>query len=765
MPTPSRLLGLCLLSLVACAPAQRTDTSLRVRLHTAAYVEASPPTPAPTDTRCVDASGAPLAATHLVGARGRFCTLHAGGTVCCWGEVLPPEPGDTDDHDGWRYPHRVGSLPPGVTQVALGARHACARVRDGRVLCWGEATGHRLGSEGHGARESAVVVPGLAPAEDLLVTDDQSCVRTSDGSVRCWGGLLGGQPLDAPRQVSGLPTLTRFVQGPIPCGLDAGGTLVCWHNNGHIEVGPRTDDPVVRFTRLAPAATMALAVDAYDPHLARGCSVGPTGAVRCFGPAARDCEPGGCDRPVEGLRDVVSIAASGGLTCAAQRDGSAWCWGNNTDGGVGDGTTIPRPLPTRVEGLTGVTEVAVTAGTACALHADGTVRCWGRGARGALGNGVLRPQHTPRRVRFDGTPEPAEPEARGPLRDPCVDPREPAPRQPTIVGMASGEGHNCVVISDGTLRCWGDNSSHQLGADEQGTFPVLAPVPVSRLRSAVQVAVGNAASCAVMRDGTVWCWGSNDYGRLSTAAVSSQWTPGRWPGRGYREVAITAGLTCARGSDGGVTCMGGPAHPFAPFSLALPGRATGLSAGRARMCALLHTGRVVCWDRQLRSPERVAAFPAQPVELAVATHHACARLVDGTVACWGDGNLGQVGVGAVGDVVQPTRVAGLDDVVGIAVAQGRSCATRSDGSVWCWGSNRVETGVSGAGETFHTPTRLAPLGPVQALRMGDTHTCALLRGGPLCCWGSDVRGQLGRGEYPRHALGRVPDATPVPVRW
>jgi alpha-tubulin suppressor-like RCC1 family protein len=115
--------------------------------------------------------------------------------------------------------------------------------------------------------------------------------------------------------------------------------------------------------------------------------------------------------------------------------------------------------------------------------------------------------------------------------------------------------------------------------------------------------------------------------------------------------------------------------------------------------------------------------------------------------------------------VQPTRVAGLDDVVGIAVAQGRSCATRSDGSVWCWGSNRVETGLSGAGETFHTPTRLAPLGPVLALRMGDTHTCALLRGGPLCCWGSDVRGQLGRGEYPRHALGRVPDATPVPVRW
>jgi hypothetical protein len=54
-------------------------------------------------------------------------------------------------------------------------------------------------------------------------------------------------------------------KAPIPCGLDAGGTLVCWHNNGHIEVGPRTDDPVVRFTRLAPAATMALAVDAYDP--------------------------------------------------------------------------------------------------------------------------------------------------------------------------------------------------------------------------------------------------------------------------------------------------------------------------------------------------------------------------------------------------------------------------------------------------------------------------------------------------------------------
>ncbi len=786
MTHPPRSASLVCAALLGCsASTTHTETRLRLRVTTTATVTSGDdaPTGAPAPARppprtspptvetraiprCLDPAGAPLHAEHLVGSRGRFCTLHAGGSVCCWGHTLPPEEGDSDYGSGWSYPHRVESLPP-VQQVALGARHACALGRDGRVLCWGDGTSHQLGAEAHAPRATGGPVPGLGPAEEIVAADDQTCARTTDAAVRCWGGrggLAGSGSLDAPRRVEALPAIARFVVGPIPCGLDPTGTLVCWHNNGRIDVGPRTAAPVVRFPQLAPARTFSLAVDAYQPFLNRGCSLAPDGTVRCFRPRQGTCEGDPCDEPVEGLGDVVSLAAGTAHQCAVRRDGTVWCWGSNRDGSLGDGTVVPRAHPQRVDGLTGVIEVAATGNTSCALGGDGTVRCWGHGAHGVLGNGTLAPQLTPRRVRFDATPEPPEPAPSGPPDDPCVAPREPSPRQPPIVSLATGDLHNCVALADGTVRCWGTGRSGALGDESRhGDSAAWSPVEAVGLGDAVQVAVADSISCALRRDRSVWCWGSDGERQIRGQQRSMYDRPVPWPGGGYAEVAVCQRMVCARRLRGTVVCSGGFAHRQARWEVALPAPAVQLQSGARRTCALLRNGRAACWTVTHPEPVVSEPFPARPLELAVSTHHACARLVDGTVACWGDGNHGQLGLGAVGDVVQPTRVVGLDRVVAVTVSDDRSCATRDDRTVWCWGSNRTEQGVSGTGESFPFATPLGPLGPVETLRLGGAHACALLVGGPLCCWGSDDRGQLGRG--PRQGPPSTPAARPAPLQW
>jgi len=678
---------------------------------------------------------------------------------------MPPEVGDSDDETAWSYPHHIESLPP-VQTVALGANHACALGRDGRVLCWGDARQHQLGTEGHAPRETAGPVPGLGPAEDLVATDEQTCARTTDGAVRCWGGRVGdlntSRGLDAPRRVDGLPTLTRLLTGPIPCGLDPEGVLVCWHNNGRIDLGPRTADPIVRFPMIARARQVSLGVESYNAFLSRGCGLLGNGTVRCFSPRQGACDDGTCDAPVEGLADVVSLAAGIGHHCVARRDGSVWCWGRNTGGALGDGSVVDRAQPVQVPGLADVVEVAVTGDASCALQRDGAVRCWGSGAHGTLGNGSLRPQLLPRRVRYDGTPEGPEAAALESPEDPCVTPRGPSPRQPSLVSLATAENHSCVALGDGRVRCWGAAYSGAIGNERIGaTAPAWSPVEAGPLRDAVQVAVAGHNSCALRRDRTVWCWGSDGERQILGANRSQYDAPQRWPGDGYAEVSVSRHMVCARRGNGTVVCSGGFAHPGARFEVSLPARALQLRGGIARTCALLGNGRVACWSAQMPRPVLSEAFPARPVEIAVSSHHGCARLVDGTVACWGDGNHGQLGLGAVGDAVQPRRVPGLEGVVAVAVADDRSCATRDDGSVWCWGSNRVEQGASGAGESFQTPTRLVPLAPVRSLQLGVDHTCAVLVGGPMCCWGSDSVGQLGRG--PRDAEGESPRVRHDPV--
>ncbi len=313
------------------------------------------------------------------------------------------------------------------------------------------------------------------------------------------------------------------------------------------------------------------------------------------------------------------------------------------------------------------------------------------------------------------TPNQAEPQAAS---------SEPALGPAT---MASGGAHTCLVNSDTTAACWGDNRYGQLG--DGTTVDATAPVGVVHLSYVVAVAAGEWHTCAVLAMGQVKCWGDNTQGQL--------------------------GMTAPRRSSMPVLSPVGPA--------------TQIAAGRTHSCAILITGEVVCWGDNRTSQTGVQreslAKPSLPVmvpgvvnaiAVAAGNEHTCAVQQDGQLLCWGDNHFGQLGHGIQEHHSFPPRPVPIAGKA-LTVAAGRrhTCALLQDRTVQCWGEGFEGQLGDGLRKDSLLPVRVtvrdsgghvATLGHVTAITAGSQHTCALLKGGQLWCWGSNALGQLGRVE-------------------
>ena len=208
---------------------------------------------------------------------------------------------------------------------------------------------------------------------------------------------------------------------------------------------------------------------------------------------------------LESVHDVREIGAGNNHACTIDSQGGVRCWGNNSEGQLGDGTTISRWEPRPVPGLPPVRRLAVGHFLTCALAANGSVWCWG-----GMHTGRLRPEQT----TF-------------------------APR--TVRSLSSGFLETCAALDDGSVSCWG---------------PGGTPAQVAGLTDVTAVSLGSHA-CALRRDKTVWCWGNNGNGQLGTDDGVERAEPKPVP-RVERVVQVSAGgyHTCVRHDDGGVTCWG-----------------------------------------------------------------------------------------------------------------------------------------------------------------------------------------------------------------
>ena len=348
---------------------------------------------------------------------------------------------------------------------------------------------------------------------------------------------------------------------------------------------------VVLWPQPRPAAASHIAaVSAGGLHT---CALTTSGGVQCWGRnnsgQLGNGTPGDSAIPVDvvGLETGVVAIASGAIhTCALTTEGGVQCWG------MINPNSSTTPLP--VAGLeTGVSAISGGFHTACALMTSGRVKCWGQNQFGELGDGTTTPSDTP----VDVLEEPDGPPLSG-----------------AVAISAGGDSHTCVLTAVGGVKCWGSNSSGQLG---DGTINSrTTPVDVVGLDSAVAaVAAGAAHTCVLTDTGGAKCWGYNSFGGLGNGeatfapTITPQDVLGLETGVAAISPAGTGAHTCALLVTGGVKCWGynffgqvgdgteGPgAERLTPVDvLGLSSGVVAVSAGALHTCALTDTGAVTCW--------------------------------------------------------------------------------------------------------------------------------------------------------------------------
>ena len=353
----------------------------------------------------------------------------------------------------------VVPTPVGVTfaQVATGSSHSCGLTVAGSAYCWGRNISGQLGDGTTTNRPTPALVTGPAGVTftQIATGNQHSCAVTASGAAYCWGFNLLGQVGDGSTTQRLSPTLVaapvgvRFTQittgNNFSCAVTSAGAAYCWGENNGGRLGLGTGQG----SRQTPSLVAA-----------------PAGVT------------------------FTQVASGFNHSCAVTATGAAYCWGDNSFGKLGDGTTSTRTSPALVTAPAGVTFTQVVTGGfhSCGVTAAGATYCWGNNQFGRLGDGTSTTRLTPAMVV--------------------------APAGVAFAQIASGEGYTCGATAAAALYCWGFNESGQLG--DGTTTARLSPALVSAPAgvSFEQIATGGSHSCSVTSAGDTYCWGLNSSGQL-----------------------------------------------------------------------------------------------------------------------------------------------------------------------------------------------------------------------------------------------------------
>ena len=417
---------------------------------------------------------------------------------------------------------------------------------------------------------------------------------------------------------------------------------------------------------------------------------------------------------------VTQIVSGGTHTCALTAEGGVVCWGMNSSGQLGDGTTNDSAVPVAVQGLSsGVMSLTLVWGATCALTTFGSVYCWGGLADGSDSS-------VPVQIIGLGN---------------------------QVVQLAGGGSVVCALTSSGKVLCWGYNGEGQLG---NGTFiDSLTPV-VAIAANAAQIAVGQYTSCAVMTNGGIQCWGGGSSGQLGDGVA----------GAGHKSNVPVQVLAVGGSPLTGATQV----ELGLVFGCALVG--SGVQCWGVNRFGQLGNGEIINVSRPFAGPVLTSlggAALSGADQLSTGDAFACVHLTSGQVQCWGDNQMGQHGNGGVAASGVPVTVlnmagtAPLEGAVSVTTGMHHTCIFtnwESRHPFYCWGYNgmgQLGIGLPGVPYIYPLPRPVVDisglggggggggLGLEKQIVAGGTHTCALTTGEGLKCWGSNSNGQLGDG--------------------
>lgn len=362
---------------------------------------------------------------------------------------------------------------------------------------------------------------------------------------------------------------------------------------------------------------------------------------------------------------VASSVVTGNLhTCALDTEGRAWCWGENENGQLGDGTTTPRTTPTPVAGDLRFISLAAALVHTCGVTTDSTAYCWGNAQYGRIGNGSSGAANnitTPTRISGD-------------LK---------------IKMISNASSNTCAVTVDGVGYCWGFGTTGRVGNGE--LVHQLEPVQVSGGHVFTEIQSAHHHTCGLTTDGKAWCWGNPSLGRLGHGSTTGD----------YADVPV----------------------PVDQGDLVF----TSMSASTSSSCALTVDGDAWCWGHNGEVSTRLGngtvdeaiPYPVPVlgghkfIEVTVGDFHACGLTAEGNAWCWGRGLNGRRGDGVTAEenALEPVPVGGNLLFKTINTKKDHTCGVTFEGKVYCWGLNGTSQrlGVGNSNTNIPLPRLISPI--------------------------------------------------------
>jgi alpha-tubulin suppressor-like RCC1 family protein len=458
---------------------------------------------------------------------GFACGITAGGRLRCWGTGAAGQLGD-----GMMMP---SATPMAVlvedfdrtdwVEVAAGNSHACARTAAGQLYCWGNSSTGQLGRDGDYAVPTPIEITGELPWAAVATGESHTCAIAADRSLFCMGGDGSGQLGDGGTSLSTPTPIAGDWQSVSSgrhhtCALDRQGHAFCAGFNYSGELGDGTRESRDELGQVGSDVWTSIA-----PGTSHTCGIN-AGNAWCWGSNYFGQLGTGMLQPSTTpvfIRDANEISASL-HTCALSGNGLFSCWGLNTQGQVGNGSTaVAVPMPYQ---YTSAFWLAIATGevhTCAADNSNGTISCWGSNTYGQLGLG-----------HNNSVTMPSQTTTRG-------------------IQIAAGASHTCVVQSTGDAYCWGANYDGQLALPDLPMTNVPTKIPDQWS----MLAAGSYHTCGIRLDNTLWCWGSNNRGQLGDGTRTRRTTP-QQVGTDKDWVSVSAGAqsTCAIKDPNALLCWG-----------------------------------------------------------------------------------------------------------------------------------------------------------------------------------------------------------------